>query len=228
MKQAAKRGRFITFEGGEGAGKSTQIRLLANNLKKLGFDVTMTREPGGSPYAETLRRILLSGAAKALGSSGEAVLFAAARSDHVDTVVRPTLRAGGWVLCDRFIDSTRVYQGLDGETEPEVIRALERLAIDGLMPDLTLIIDIDAAIGLDRARSWGRAHGTDFDRFENDELETHQKRRDAFLKLAEEEPDRCRVVDGSQSPDSVAREIWRIVAETFQIADRGRLDTVRT
>ncbi len=228
MKQAAKRGRFITFEGGEGAGKSTQINHLANCLERSGLEVTTTREPGGSPYAEALRKILLSGAAKALGSAGEAALFAAARSDHVDTVIRPALLAGRWVLCDRFIDSTRVYQGLDGETEPEVIRALERLAIDGLTPDLTLIIDIDVAAGLDRARSRGRAQGTDLDRFEDDELETHQKRRDAFLKIAAEEPDRCRVVDGDQSPELVARAIWQVVAETFQITDPGRLDTVRT
>ncbi len=141
------RGRFITFEGGEGTGKSTQIRLLEKALNELGIDTLVTREPGGSPGAEAVRIVLLSGAAEPLGPEMEAILFAAARSDHVETVIRPALRAGKTVLCDRFFDSTRVYQGATGNVDRTFLRRLEEVACEDCWPDLTIILDLDPADG---------------------------------------------------------------------------------
>src|SRR5215472_244826 len=129
------RGKFITFEGGEGAGKSTQAALLANKLESLGLVVLLTREPGGSPGAEVIRQVLLSGAAKPLGAEAEAILFAAARDDHVRATIGPALERGRWVVCDRFVDSTRVYQGMLGRVDEKLIRGLERITIGELKPD---------------------------------------------------------------------------------------------
>ena len=151
MTETQGRGRFVTFEGGEGAGKSTQIRLLADRLKRQGLDVVVTREPGGSALAERLRALLLAGRAHDLGALGEAVLFSAARADHVDRLIRPALMAGQWVLSDRFADSTRVYQGAVGAVPMGQVAALEKLALDGLKPDLTLVLDLSAEAGLARA-----------------------------------------------------------------------------
>src|SRR6516165_5157493 len=131
------RGRFITFEGGEGTGKSTHSALLSDRLKTLGIDVILTREPGGSPGAEVIRHVLMSGAAKPLGAEAEALLFAAARDDHVHSTIEPGLARGAWVISDRFLDSTRVYQGTLGQVDPKLIRALERVTIGTLKPDLT-------------------------------------------------------------------------------------------
>jgi dTMP kinase len=138
------RGRFITFEGGEGTGKSTHVATLASRLKSLGVGVLVTREPGGSPGAEIMRHVLLSGAAQPLGPDVEAVLFAAARDDHLTTRVRPALERGIWVICDRFADSTRVYQGVAGAVDPRAIRALERIVVGDTRPDLTFILDVPA------------------------------------------------------------------------------------
>ena len=146
------RGHFITFEGGEGSGKSTHARLLAERLKALGIETVLTREPGGSPGAEIIRHILLSGLAKPLGAETEAILFAAARDDHVRTMIRPALDAGKWVICDRFINSTRVYQGALGKVDAKLIRGLERVTVGGAMPDLTFILDVPATVGLARAK----------------------------------------------------------------------------
>ena len=147
-----QKGLFISFEGGEGAGKSTQIHILAETLRGRGLEVVVTREPGGSPGAEAIRHVLLSGAAEAFGVRMEAMLFAAARNDHVEEVIRPALENGAVVLCDRFLDSSRVYQGTTGNLEPDFIETLQRIAVDGTMPDLTLIFDIPAVDGLARAR----------------------------------------------------------------------------
>src|ERR1700689_315109 len=136
------RGKFITFEGGEGTGKSTQATALAGELRSLGISVVQTREPGGSPGAEIIRHVLLSGAAKPFGPEAEAMLFAAARDDHVQCTIEPALAAGKWVVCDRFADSTRVYQGSLGKVDARLIRGLERLSIGDLMPDLTLVLDV--------------------------------------------------------------------------------------
>src|SRR5664279_89528 len=155
------RGRFITFEGGEGSGKSTHARLLADRLTALGIEVVRTREPGGSPGAEIIRHILLSGIAKPLGAETEAILFAAARDDHVRATIRPALVDGKWVICDRFIDSTRVYQGALGKVDAKLIRSLERVTVGAAMPDLTFILDVPATVGLARAkRRRGKAQPT--------------------------------------------------------------------
>lgn len=203
-------GLFISFEGGEGAGKSTQIRLLAKTLRARGLDVVVTREPGGSPGAEAVRHVLLSGAAEPFGVRMEAMLFAAARNDHVEEVIRPALEKGAVVLCDRFLDSSRVYQGTTGNLEPEFIETLQRIAIDGTMPDMTLIFDIPAAAGLARARK--RAdEGATPDRFEKEELETHEKRREAYLDIALNEPRRCRIVNADQPQTQVTEDVLSFV-----------------
>lgn len=207
-------GLFVTFEGGEGAGKSTQIRRLAEALRRRCIEVLTTREPGGSPGAEALRHVLLSGAAEAHGVRMEAVLFAAARNDHVENVIRPTLAKGFVVLCDRFMDSSRVYQGVTGNLETEFIDTLERIAINGVAPDLTLILDLPADEGLARARQRSRGAGEGDaapDRFEKEEIETHEKRRQAFLDIAANDPERCKVVDALRPVDAIAGDILDLV-----------------
>ena len=151
VKRTPGRGRFISFEGGEGSGKSTQIRTLADRLDAAKLRAIVTREPGGSPGAEAIRHVLMSGAAKPLGAEAEALLFAAARDDHVCTTIEPALTRGAWVICDRFLDSTRVYQGTLGHVDPKLIRALERVTVGDLKPDLTFILDVPADVGLARA-----------------------------------------------------------------------------
>ncbi len=203
------RGRFITFEGGEGAGKSTQAELLAERLRKLAIGVVVTREPGGSAGAEAIRHVLLSGAAKPLGPEVETMLFAAARDDHIQSTIRPALAQGKWVISDRFIDSTRVYQGTLGEVDAKLIRGLERLMVGEAMPDLTVILDLPAGVGLKRAaarRGKGKA-----DRFEDEKLEFHNKLREAYRRIAESEPQRCVLIDADRAKKKIADEIWSIV-----------------
>src|SRR5215471_9504937 len=205
------RGRFITFEGGEGTGKSTHSTLLADRLKAAGTSVVLTREPGGSPGAEVIRHVLLSGVAKPLGIEAEALLFAAARGDHVRNTIEPALAQGVWVVCDRFLDSTRVYQGSLGHLDPRFIRALERVSVGDLKPDLTFILDVPAEVGLARAhmrRGEGMA-----DRFEAESRAFHEALRDAYLRLAAEEPDRCVAIDATEPKPAVAERIWKIVVE---------------
>lgn len=198
------RGYFITFEGGEGAGKSTQITRLAEVLKARGHDVFVTREPGGSPGAEAVRHVLLSGAAEKLGPEMEAILFASARNDHVEQVIRPAVDSGKIVLCDRFMDSSRVYQGVTGGLDPEFMRQLEEVAIDGMVPDLTIILDIDPELGLERA---AKRRAGPADRYEKETIALHRRRRDGFLDIAKAEPQRCKVVDASADPEKVAAAI---------------------
>ncbi|MBZ9654833.1 dTMP kinase [Phyllobacterium lublinensis] len=202
-------GLFITFEGGEGAGKSTQIARLAEHLRAQGHDVLVTREPGGSPGAEAVRHVILSGAAEPFGPAMEALLFAAARNDHVEQVMRPALRSGRMVLCDRYIDSSRVYQGVTGNLDPDLMRAIERSAINGLMPDLTIILDLPAEVGLQRANA-RRGEGT-ADRFEKETIDMHHRRRDAYLAIAKAEPDRCSVIAADRPAGEIAREIAALV-----------------
>ena len=203
------RGRFITFEGGEGSGKSSHAKLLVERLRALGLDVVQTREPGGSPGAEIIRHILLSGIAKPLGPETEAILFAAARDDHVRTVIRPALVDGKWVVCDRFIDSTRVYQGVLGKVDGKLIRSLERVTVGAAMPDLTFILDVPATVGLARAKT-RRGTGA-VDRFEAESIEFHEGLNRAYRALAAEEPRRIHVVDGRPPREVVAERIWEIV-----------------
>lgn len=202
------RGRFISFEGGEGTGKSTQARLLAVRLGAAGIEVVTTREPGGSPGAEAVRHVLLSGAAKPLGPLTETMLFAAARADHVDATIRPALARGAFVICDRFIDSTRVYQGALGNVDPRLIRALERVAVGDTMPDLTIVLDLPAEEGLRRAAV---RSGASADRFESEDVTFHRNLREAFRELVEREPERCVLVDAGGDADSVANKVWRLV-----------------
>jgi dTMP kinase len=203
------RGRFITIEGGEGTGKSTQAAMLAGRLKAFGLGVILTREPGGSPGAEAIRHVLLSGAAQPLGSHAEAILFSAARDDHVRQLIRPALESGRWIVCDRFIDSTRIYQGVLGNVDPRVIRGLERIAVGDTRPDLTCILDVPAEVGLERASH--RRGRTSPDRFEAETVEFHNKLRDAYRELAEREPDRCVLVDASGDEEAVGNAIWAVI-----------------
>ena len=202
-------GLFITFEGGEGAGKSTQIGRLADHLRADGDDVLVTREPGGSPGAEAVRHVILSGAAEPFGPAMEALLFAAARNDHVEQVIRQALKAGQMVLCDRYIDSSRVYQGVTGNLDPDLMRAIERAAINGLMPDMTIILDLPAEVGLQRAHA-RRGAGT-ADRFEKETIDLHRKRRDAYLAIATAEPERCKVIAANRPADEIAADIAALV-----------------
>lgn len=220
---AKRPGLFVTFEGGEGAGKSTQIRRLADALREQGHEVLVTREPGGSPGAEAVRHVLLSGAAEEFGVRMEAILFAAARSDHVEEVIRPALQSGAVVLCDRFMDSSRVYQGVTGNLETEYLEALQRIAVNGVNPDCTVILDLPAEKGLARARA--RRGAAAPDRFEREELQTHEKRREAFLEIASADPLRCHVVDADRAEDAIAAEILSIVGP-LAVQDDGLTATV--
>jgi dTMP kinase len=208
-------GYFITFEGGEGAGKSTQITRLKTYLESLGQSVVVTREPGGSPGAEKIRAMLLSGGAKDLGPRGEAMLFAAARADHVDTTIKPALERGDWVLCDRYADSTWVYQGEAG-VDRDYLKLLETAAVAGVYPDLTILIDVPVEIGLARVAERSRTDDSGGpDRFEDEDLKVHQRRRDLFLELAKNESFRFAVIDGSKDLDEVAAAIRDAVMKTF-------------
>ena len=214
-------GRFITLEGGEGSGKSTQARRLAEMLREAGHEVVLTREPGGSPGAELVRRALLSGAIRPYGVEAEAVLFAAARLDHVEHTIRPALRTGKWVICDRFTDSTRVYQGAVGRVSDALLRGLEHTTAAQARPDLTLILDLSPEIGL--ARASARAQGAQADRFEGEGLAFHRAVRAAFLEIAQAEPARCAVVDAQGDPETVAPRIRKAVLSRLPEAQRARV-----
>lgn len=212
---STSKGRFITFEGGEGVGKSTQINRLAKVLRRRGMDVLVTREPGGSQGAEAVRHVLLSGAAEEFGIRMEAVLFAAARSDHVEEVIRPALAEGAIVLCDRYMDSSRVYQGVTGNLEPQFIVNLERIAVNSMVPDLTLVLDLPAEAGLRRAKARVGANVAP-DRFEKEEVATHEKRREAFVDLTRSEPERCKLINANQPEDMVALAILSAVEHVLE------------
>jgi dTMP kinase len=206
--ETVETGKLITFEGGEGAGKSTQVSLLVERLKSAGRHAVATREPGGSPAAEEIRETLLSGKIKSFGPFAEALLFSIARQDHVDTVIGDALARGQWVVCDRFLDSTRAYQGVTGGLPAPVISALERLTLHGLMPNLTIVLDIPVEEGLARARR----RRTTPDRFESQDFGQHERIRKAFLDIAEEEPARCVVIDARKPEALVAEDVWEAVA----------------
>jgi dTMP kinase len=209
MRAMTTTGRFITFEGGEGSGKSTQVKRLAERLRLHGYEVVETREPGGSPGAEAIRHLLLAGVAKPLGTEAEAMLFAAARDDHMTSTIRPALQRGAWVISDRFIDSTRVYQGALGNVDPRLIRSLERLVVGPDVPDLTLVLDLDPNIGLTRVNTRGEATN----RFEDENFEFHKQLRAAYRDVAEQEPDRCVLIDADANQDVVAVRVWMAVSE---------------
>ncbi len=210
-------GKFITFEGGEGAGKSSQIIRLAKRLRASGYDVLVTREPGGSPGAEAIRHVLLSGSAEHFGPDMEAVLFAAARSDNVENVIKPALADGKIVLCDRFMDSSRVYQGITGGVDEDFVLQMERAVTEGARPGLTLIFDISPEDGLARAaQAWGDEGP---DRFEREDMDMHRMRREGFLKIAREEPNRCVVINAALDFDVVSQTVDALVDGFLQEAD---------
>lgn len=202
-------GRFITFEGGEGAGKSTQLKRLAETLRERGREVVTTREPGGSPGAEQIRSLLVSGEPDRWDGMTEALLHFAARRDHLRATVWPALKAGKWVLCDRFADSTLAYQGYGHCLPHHDIRSLYRLAVGDFRPDLTLILDLPVEAGLARAAGRGGAE----DRYEKMNGGFHQRLRDGFLAIAEAEPQRCAVVPADRSADEVAAAILAVIDE---------------
>lgn len=212
----AQRGRFITFEGGEGAGKSTQLARLRDRVAATGREVVTTREPGGSPRAERIRAFVLSGAAKRFGPFAETLLFASARADHVDRVIRPALARGAVVICDRFVDSTRVYQGALGHVPSETITTLERVALDGLAPDVTLVFDVPASVGMSRAIRRRELAGEATDRFEAEGAAFHAGVARAFRDVAASEPHRCRVIDADGTPDIVAERVWAAVSPILE------------
>ncbi|HXG79126.1 MAG TPA: dTMP kinase [Methyloceanibacter sp.] len=214
QREVPDNGKFITFEGGEGSGKSTQAGILANRLARAGRKVFATREPGGSPLAEEIREALLSGKVWQFGPLAEAVMFSVARADHIENAINQALHEGKWVVCDRFLDSTRAYQGATAGLPRGIINALERLTVGGLLPDITFILDIPPEIGLARAAE--RRGGSVPDRFESQELILHERVRRAFLDIAEEEPDRCVVVDASQPEAMVAEDIWEVVLQRLR------------
>ena len=225
MARAKKRpatGRFITFEGGEGAGKSTLAASLAARLQALGLTVDLTREPGGSPKAERIREALLSGRIKPYGAFAEALMFQAARIDHVDSRIRPALARGDWVLCDRFIDSTRVYQGVLGEIAADKLAALEAVAIAGLVPELTFILDLAPETGLARAAR-RRRPGEATDRFESEAIAFHRRLRQAYLDIAAADKERCVVLDAGLPAEALAQAAWEALSTRLplpQIAPR--------
>jgi dTMP kinase len=182
---------------------------LAEALRARGEEVLATREPGGSPGAEAIRHLLLAGVAKPLGTEAEAMLFAAARDDHMTATIRPALQRGAWVISDRFIDSTRVYQGALGHVDPRLIRSLERLVVGPDVPDLTLVLDLDPNIGLTRVNTRGEATN----RFEDENFEFHKQLRAAYRDVAEQEPDRCVLIDADANQDVVAVRVWMAVSE---------------
>jgi len=204
--------RFITIEGGEGAGKSTQVRRLAEALRARGHRVVETREPGGSPGAEVIRGLLVSGASDRWDAWTEALLVTAARRDHVVRTIRPALDGGAWVISDRFFDSTLAYQGIaKGAGEAET-RALQRLALGDFAPDLTLVLDLPAETGLARALARASAQGEAVSRFEALDLAFHHRLRAAFRAIAAAEPARCAVIDATAAVDDVAAAVWATVA----------------
>ena len=209
------RGKFITFEGGEGAGKSTQARLLAERLRARGIHVVLTREPGGSAFAEQVRTLILDRKTADHSALAEALLFSAARADHLERTIRPALEAGHWVICDRFSDSTRVYQGVAGGLPKGAIEVLEQLVIADDFPDVTVVLDLPAPDGLARAERRNQktspAATGGADAYEVRPLAYHERLRDGFLLIATAEPERCVVIDAMQPQEDVAAEVWAAI-----------------
>ncbi len=206
-------GRFITFEGGEGTGKSTHIKRLAERLKTQTQELLVTREPGGTPEAEAVRSLLVSGEASRWTAQAEALLNYAARESHLQQAIRPALERGAIVLCDRFMDSTRAYQGYAGDCAMDLIDTLEKAVVGATRPDLTLIFDLDPEAGLTRAG--GRKAGTAEDRYERKGIAFHRQVREGFLRIAEREPQRCRIVDASGDVEAVAAKVWALAGEVL-------------
>ena len=201
-------GRFITFEGGEGSGKSTQARLLAEALRSKGIEGVLTREPGGSPFAEQVRSLILDPETAPHSALSEALLFYAARADHLDRVIRPALVAGRWVISDRFSDSTRVYQVEAGGLPLDVFKAFELIVVKLTYPDLTFILDVPPEIGLSRATTRRLAQAlSGEDAYEKRDITYHARLREGFLAIAKAEPRRCHVIDATAAEEAIAAEV---------------------
>jgi dTMP kinase len=206
-------GRFITLEGGEGTGKSTQVRRLGERLREKGIDVVLTREPGGSPGAEQIRKLVVEGDGARWTPITETLLVYAARADHVARTIGPALAQGRWVISDRFNDSSFAYQGAGRGVPRETIRRIDAVVLDDFQPDLTLVLDLPVDVGLARAGSRGGSET----RFESLGSDFHERMRQAFLDIARRQPDRCRLVDAAEDEDSVAAAIWAAVQKRFNL-----------
>lgn len=205
--------RFITFEGGEGSGKSTQIELLAERMREAGIDPLLTREPGGAPAADLIRALLVTGEPGRWDGISEALLHFAARREHLRSTVWPALALGRWVICDRFADSTMAYQGYGHGLGRTPIETLYRIAVGDFRPTVTLILDLDPATGLRRAA----ARQGNEDRYERMDLAFHRRLRQGFLEIADAEPGRCRLIDADRPREAVAVDVWRAVASAFSL-----------
>jgi dTMP kinase len=202
-------GHFITFEGGEGAGKTTQIKLLVERLREEGHDVVVTREPGGTPEAEKIRSLLVQRDGGNWDPLSECLLFFTARRMHCETLIKPALKEGKIVICDRFTDSTIAYQGYGHCFDLSLIRRIQELTIGDFNPDKTLILDLPVEIGLSRSKARLSESASQEDRFEGLNIEFHQRLRDGFLEIAKNDPDRCVIIDANYSIDIVAENIWK-------------------
>jgi dTMP kinase len=198
------KGKFITFEGGEGSGKSTQVALLAERLRARGIETVVTREPGGTPLAEDIRALILDAKPEPVT---ELLLFAAARAEHIGKVIRPALDFGTFVVCDRFIDSTRIYQGLLGDAPAGLIRSLEESTVAPTFPDLTIVLDLAPDVGLARIAARGA-----LSRFDAESLAYHERLRDGFRGIARAEPGRCILIDAGRAEEAIASDVWDAVS----------------
>jgi dTMP kinase len=216
MSADQQHGQFITFEGGEGTGKTTQVQLLASLLRARGHDVVTTREPGGAAGADTIRSLLVSGATDKWDPLSESLLLFAARREHLVKTIWPALEQGAWVLCDRFADSTLAYQGYGHSVPIEFIENLYDVVVGEFVPDLTLILDIDVEIGLARANARNTDTASREDRFERMDIAFHERLRTGFLYIARNDPGRCAVIDADNQPDIVGAEIWKTVETRLQ------------
>lgn len=211
------KGKFISFEGGEGTGKSTQVKILRDHLIAMGIDVVLTREPGGAPGAEEIRQLLLTGDPDKWVPMTEVLLFYAARIDHLKRTILPALESGSWVICDRYADSTFAYQGAGHGLGANVVQEIHSIVTDDFWPDMTVLLDIEPETGLERAneRESAQPEGKREDRFEKMEGDYHHRLRKAFLTIAKQNPDRFRVIPAEGSIDQVAARIWQQVATSF-------------
>lgn len=215
---------FLTFEGGEGVGKSTQVKRLLANLNHIGISAVRTREPGGTPKAEAIRSFILQGKSEEWGPGAEAILFAAARFDHVNQLIAPNLANGRWVISDRFHDSTRAYQGLTGGVDDVLIAALEDLALNSHQPNLTLLLDMDPEKAFERVHKRASEDGIPAvaDRFEKEDLDWHRRLRQGFLQIARDNPSRCVVISAEQDEADLADAIWKAVLDRFPSLQTGK------
>lgn len=200
---------LITFEGGEGSGKTTQSQILYNTLKEKGFEVIKTREPGGTKFAETIREILVQGESNKINNISELLLFAAARADHVQKVIKECLKDNKIVICDRFTDSTLAYQGYAGNLDLDLVKEVNRISIGEISPDLTFVFDIDPTLGIERALGENNKET----RFEEKDIMYHKKIRDGYMDIARDNPDRCVVINGTIDIEQISKKILELTLD---------------